>query len=275
MLLCKARELYELLEVFPSHKKNALNKLFGDVPQQGMYQGSTRAMQVSGMPYMTQQWASAPIGWSQQQAAPSQRPGGPEPLTEPLPDDTFLKRTFGAALFGARDIVGWERHGECLRRLKRSDELVVASSLQAAEPLAALGMRSKDFREREQKEALKLAKKAVRDILLGRCTGNALGLDSREAIIRTFEEACGHTHCVENTVSQSRMATGAFARRLLAALRPKIASQRAWQTRQRWAEDWVAQQAASPGSSSCSYKLQALHQSKKTQNCEAVVIFRV
>ncbi len=78
----------------------------------------------------------------------------------------------------------------------------MASSLQAAEPLAALGMRSKDFREREQKEALKLAKKAVRDILLWRCTGNALGLDSREALIRTFEEACGHTHCDENTVSQ-------------------------------------------------------------------------
>ena len=29
-----------------------------------------------------------------------------------------------------------------------------------------------------------------------------LGLDSREALIRTFEEACGHTHCDVNTVSQ-------------------------------------------------------------------------
>ena len=36
VLLCKARELYELLGIFPSHLKNALNKLFGDVPQQGM-----------------------------------------------------------------------------------------------------------------------------------------------------------------------------------------------------------------------------------------------
>ena len=56
--------------------------------------------------------------------------------------------------------------------------------------------------EKELKEALKLAKKFVRDILLWRCTGNALGLDSREALIRAFEEACGHTHCDENTVSQ-------------------------------------------------------------------------
>ena len=36
VLLCKARELYELLGIFPSHLKNALNKLFGDVPQQGV-----------------------------------------------------------------------------------------------------------------------------------------------------------------------------------------------------------------------------------------------
>ncbi len=54
MLLCEARLVNEILEVFPSHKKIALNKLFGDVPQQGMYQGSRRAMQVCGQPYMTQ-----------------------------------------------------------------------------------------------------------------------------------------------------------------------------------------------------------------------------
>ena len=58
-----------------------------------------------------------------------------------------------------------------LRRLKRSDELVVASCLEAAEALAALGMRIKDVREKEKKEALKLGKKVVRDILLWRCTG--------------------------------------------------------------------------------------------------------
>ena len=50
--------------------------------------------------------------------------------------------------------------------LKRSDELVVASCLEAAGALAALGMRVKDVREAELKKALKLAKKVVRDILL-------------------------------------------------------------------------------------------------------------
>ena len=197
VLLCKARELYELLGIFPSNLKNTLNKLFGDVPQQGMFHGSPWAMQSGAMAYMHPQWAGHG-GWGHH----ASKPGGPEPLTEPLDDDTYLKRTLGAALLGAREIVGWERYTECLRRLKRSDELVVASCLEAAEGLAALGIRKEDVRDRERKEALKAAKKAVRDVLLWRCTGNALGLDSREALVRAFEEACRHTHCDENTVSQ-------------------------------------------------------------------------
>jgi hypothetical protein len=200
VLLCKARELYELLGIFPSNLKNTLNKLFGDVPQQGMFHASPWAMQSGAMPYMHPQWAGHG-GWGHH-ALPTSRPGGPEPLTDPLDDDTYLKRTLGAALLGAREIVGWERYTECLRRLKRSDELVVASCLEAAEALAALGIRKEDVRDRERKEALKAAKKAVRDVLLWRCTGNALGLDSREALVRAFEEACRHTHCDENTVSQ-------------------------------------------------------------------------
>ena len=200
VLLCKARELYELLGIFPSNLKNTLNKLFGDVPHQGIFNVSPWAMQSGALPYMHPQWAGHG-GWGHH-ALPASRPGGPEPLTDPLDDDTYLKRTLGAALLGAREIVGWERYTECLRRLKRSDELVVASCLEAAEALAALGIRKEDVRDRERKEALKAAKKAVRDVLLWRCTGNALGLDSREALVRAFEEACRHTHCDENTVSQ-------------------------------------------------------------------------
>ena len=202
MLLCKARLLYELLEIFPSYRVNALNELFGDAPQLAMYQGSRSVVHATGLPYMTQQWTGAPIGQSHPQAALSQTPGGLEPLTQPLCDDTFLKRTFAAALLGAREIVGLVCYEECLRRLKRSDELAMASCLEAAEALASLGMRVKDVREKELKQALKLAKKIVRDILLWRCAGNALGLDSREALIRAFEAACSHTHCDENTVSQ-------------------------------------------------------------------------
>lgn len=125
-------------------------------------------------------------------------------MTEPLEDDTYLRRILGIALLGAREIVGWERYTECLRRLKRSDELVVASCLEAAEALAILSIKMEVVRTwpRERKEALKAAQKAVRDVLLWRCAGKALGLDSREALIRAFEEACRHTDCNENIVSQ-------------------------------------------------------------------------
>lgn len=192
VLLCKSREFYELLGIFPSHLKNTLNMLFGDYPQQDMFQGSPWA-------YMHPQWAGHG-GWGYQQT----RPGGPEPMTEPLEDDTYLRRILGIALLGAREIVGWERYTECLRRLKRSDELVVASCLEAAEALAILSIKMEVVRTwpRERKEALKAAQKAVRDVLLWRCAGKALGLDSREALIRAFEEACRHTDCNENIISQ-------------------------------------------------------------------------
>ena len=81
VLLCKARELYELLGIFPSNLKNTLNKLFGDVPQQGMFHASAWAMQSGAMPYSHPQWARYG-GWNQH-ALPTSRPGGPEPLISP------------------------------------------------------------------------------------------------------------------------------------------------------------------------------------------------
>ena len=98
-------------------------------------------------------------------------------------DDTHLKHMLGQALLGAREIVCPAHYTECLQRLKCRDELVVASCLEAAEALAALGMKSKDVHDRDQKEVLKCAKKAMRDVLLWHCTGNALGLDSHEALV--------------------------------------------------------------------------------------------
>ena len=99
VLLCKARQLYELLGIFPSNLKNTLNKLFGDVPPSGMCHQSSWAMQSGAMPYMHSQWAG--------QAWPiTSIPEGPEPLTGPLDDDAYLKRVFGVALLGAGEIVG-------------------------------------------------------------------------------------------------------------------------------------------------------------------------
>ena len=123
-------------------------------------------------------------------------------LPAPADDDTRLKKTLAALLEGAREIVGRARYEECVRRLRRGEELVVASCLESAEAVAGLCLRKEDLRDRNKKELLKALKKAARDVLLWRCTGSALGLDSREALVRCFEKACRHTNCDENTVSQ-------------------------------------------------------------------------
>ena len=167
VLINRARLQYELLDIFPSHLNNTLNKLFGgNMPQQGIY-------------------------WSQQWS-----------LTPPLADDTLLKRKLETKLWACKDIVGFERWQECLRCLKRSDELSEASCSKAAEALAALGIRKEQVRDRERKETWKAARLAVRDVILLRCIGRVLGLDSREALVRAFEAAVQHTLCDENSVSQ-------------------------------------------------------------------------
>ncbi|CAE8643992.1 unnamed protein product, partial [Polarella glacialis] len=123
-------------------------------------------------------------------------------LPRPLDDDTNLTKSLPAALDGAREIVGQQRYNEAIRRLLISDQMAAASALEASEALAALRVPKDELRDRETKELLKAAKKAVRDVVLWRCCGSANGLDSREALVRAFEAATRQTSCDENTVSQ-------------------------------------------------------------------------
>ncbi len=64
VLLSKARGLYDILGIFPSSLKNTLNRVFGNLPQQSMYQGSPWAMQASTMPYTHLQSAATAAGAS-------------------------------------------------------------------------------------------------------------------------------------------------------------------------------------------------------------------
>ena len=193
VLLSKSREFYEILGIFPSNLKNTLNMLFGDVPLQGTFHSGSRAMHSP--------WAGR-ADWMRGLSSGSMFEA-PEPLTEPLDDDTYLKRALGASLRGARDVVGWERYSRCLQRLRRSRELAVASSEEAAEALNAIDIPKEDVRDRDRWEAVKAAKKAVRDVLLWLCAGNALGLDSREAMVRAFQQAVRHMHGdTKNLISQ-------------------------------------------------------------------------
>ena len=100
----------------------------------------------------------------------------------------------------------------------------MASCKEAAEALAALGIRKEDVRDRERKEALKAAKLALRNVILWRCYGNALGLDSREALVRAFKEACKHTDCEPDTVSQLTNGYRRIREELAGAIAPILAT---------------------------------------------------
>ena len=223
VLLCKARELYELLGIFPSNLKKALDTLFGNEASAArQFEENDRMLSTNSRPLrpgcvstsvppasVFPLWAGAGgISSSWCSAGPRHPAVGPGPgATAELPtfavDNTHLKRTVAIALEGARLIVGPERYAECVRRFRRSEELAVASCLEAAEMLAALGVRKEELRgDRDKKEAVKAAKKAARDVLLWRSCGCELGLDNKDAMIRCFEEACRHTCCDDNTVSQ-------------------------------------------------------------------------
>ncbi|CAE8619607.1 unnamed protein product [Polarella glacialis] len=80
--------------------------------------------------------------------------------------------------------------------------MAAASALEASEALAAFRVPKDELRDRETKELLKAARKAVRDVVPWRCCGTANGLDSRQALVRAFQAATEPTHCDENTVSQ-------------------------------------------------------------------------
>ena len=213
VLLTKARSFYVLLGLFGGNLQNALQRIFENVGHAMPLPAShyTIPYQPGSLSVNLQPRASggnSSNGTSSRTTAPLGLPTAGllgavvNELPDPAHDDSKLMHDLKVALDKARDLIGPDRFAEVIRRLRRSDDLVSAGCVEAAEALAALGMRKEDLSSSEAKEVLKAAKKEVRDVLLWRCCGNALGLDSREALVRAFEEACRHTNCDENTVSQ-------------------------------------------------------------------------
>ena len=123
-------------------------------------------------------------------------------LPQPLSDETCLMHSRRDTLGKVRHVVGDDRYNEAIKLLLQSDELAMASCLAAAQALSALGIRKEEVQDGEHKELLKAAKLSLRDVLLMRSIGCALGFDSRKAVVRTLEHVCGHTSCDANTLSQ-------------------------------------------------------------------------
>ena len=199
-LLSAARLVYRGLGLFPSSVKNTLDSLFGDDARQGMLDG--RTMQSGVMPYDSRLVFQG-VGGHQGMLTSTHDPS--ELLFETLEDDTHLKRSIGPALHGVRRLVGWDRHDEAHRRINRSHELARESALEAVRGFAALCIEKKYVRNRVDKEALKKAKKALRDIILWCCVSICGGLDSKPALVRALEEVIEQMDLfdgIEHLVSQ-------------------------------------------------------------------------
>lgn len=199
VLLSKARQLWEILGLLPNGLNTSLARLFeAEAGIPSLKAGGNSSSSSTAAPSSGPLWAGrVDAGGSRGRQAAQWLE-----LPVPAPDDSQLNRELPRALYCVRDIVGRDRFNEAIRRLNRSTEQAVSSTLEAAEALSALSIRKEEVRDRERKELLKAAKKAVRDVLLWRCFGSSLGLDSREALVRSFEHCCHQAGCDENTVSQ-------------------------------------------------------------------------
>ena len=174
LLLCKSRQLYDLLiGICPSHIRRTLNKNFG-VQQEGVLQAS---------PWGAEWHAVAAV-------------------TESHASDTFTTRFLDEDLQAIVDIVGRERVTECIRKLRRSDELVELSCMEAAEGLAQIcGWELKGRRDDFAKAALKDAEATVRNIIIWRLIGLIRGPDSKDAVHRAATDICRYTDRSGTTAS--------------------------------------------------------------------------
>ena len=125
-------------------------------------------------------------------------------LKAPAPDDSEIARNLPTHLHEVKELLGVNRYNEVIRYLNSSTTQIISSTVEAANALAVLGSvtKSEVGPGGDQQELLKAAKKAVRDLLIRRCFGITLGLDSKAAWVRSFEHCSHEAGCDINMVSQ-------------------------------------------------------------------------
>ena len=118
------------------------------------------------------------------------------------PDDSKLTKDLPEDLRKVCKIVGSNRYNTAIRCLSRSAEQASSSTIAAAEALSLISIPKTEIRSREDEALLKDAKRTLRDVILWRCFSCSLGLDSFEAVKRTFEHCSHHARCEKDIVSQ-------------------------------------------------------------------------
>jgi hypothetical protein len=186
--LCQARTFYESMRLgadFPNYIRDALSRMFPTCEPQSLWTGNL-----------------------------------PEPLVEPLDDDSYLKKTLIPSVHGSLDIIGPQRYSQCLQLLKLMEDMIRGACVKGAEALAVLAVPKNAFRNKQEKELWKRARLALRDNLFWCCGSNAKGLDSEAALKRIWTESCRRAGCDANTASQMSNTYNQVRDRLLNNLPP-------------------------------------------------------
>jgi hypothetical protein len=216
-LMMQAFKIYEVYRQFPANLTGRFSNLFVDVPTTIGLASTNRG--VLGLPSsgsgsnsqaVVQRAVAKWPGLVQAMPAGQEVPPGLVPpvpsqpsLPQPSANDTKLMRSLPEVLLAAREIIGCRRFEEAIRCLVQSNMMGITSYLWGMEALAALCVPKSEMKGREEKECVKAAKKAMRDVVLWRMLGYCGGLDSKEALGACVTTAFATTvGCDENTISQ-------------------------------------------------------------------------
>jgi len=169
VLSLKAKDFLESLDVYVYHSdlQNKLNYLFGCVT-----------------------------------SGPSSTDGAaPYPLLH-LDSDTKVKKALGAALYNAYEVYSWESYCACTLKLQHGRELIQAACLEVATGLSLLVVDKNRIKSAADRDLLKAAKLAMRNLFIWYCAGSEGGLDSSDALERAFTRVLKHTTCDGNTEAE-------------------------------------------------------------------------
>ena len=198
----KAKALLNILGLFSSNLVKQMNRLFdaGGVPVGEI--GSVFLQPLQPRQPLQPGVVAANSGASSSSSSPQVPPLQVQGLPPHYVDDTACTQGLPGALATVLHLVGQPGVNDCVRHLGLSGQLSAESAAEAALALACVKVPHGIHETKEIYDLVKAAKCKVRDVVLWRCAGHVLGLDSKPALIRSFEAATAEAACDSNVSSQ-------------------------------------------------------------------------
>ena len=198
----KAKLLLNILGQFSSNLVKQMNRLFDaeGVPVGEI--GSVFLQPLQPRQPLQPGVVAANSGASSSSSSPQVPPLQVQGLPPHYVDDTACTQGLPGALATVLHLVGQPGVNDCVRHLGLSGQLSAESAAEAALALACVKVTHGTHETKEIHDLVKAAKCKVRDVVLWRCAGHVLGLDSKPALIRSFEAATAEAACDSNVSSQ-------------------------------------------------------------------------